>query len=119
MRTIALLLGAAAYQGSQRAVAAELARAITHRGCYRGSAEQLTPVLRDPPGLAALAFVVGRALASPRQATQGAHSDRPLLDHAKNDHPRRGQGEPHQAIGCTPLALGASRSPRIPRLAAA
>lgn len=69
---IALLLGAAAYQGSRRAVAAELARAITGRGYYHGSTEQLTPALRDPPSIAALAFVIARALASPKQATQVA-----------------------------------------------
>jgi biotin carboxylase len=70
--TIALLLGAAAYQGSRRAVLAELAHAITRRGYYHASTEQLTPVLRDPPSAAALAFVVARTLASPRQATQVA-----------------------------------------------
>jgi hypothetical protein len=46
--TIALVLGAAAYGGTRSAVAAERARAITRRGCYHGSTEQLTPVLRDP-----------------------------------------------------------------------
>jgi len=69
---IALLLGAAAYQGSRRAVGAELARACTRRGCYHASSEQLTPVLRDPPSGAALAFVIARALASPKQATRVA-----------------------------------------------
>jgi hypothetical protein len=70
--TIALLLGAAAYQDSRRAVMAELVRAATRRGCYRASAEQLTPVIRDPPSAAALAFVIGQALVSPRQATRQA-----------------------------------------------
>ena len=70
--TIALLLGVAAYQGTRRAVLTEIARALAHRGCYRASTEQLTPVLRDPPSGAALAFVIARALASPRQATQVA-----------------------------------------------
>ncbi len=70
--TIALLLGAAAYKGSRRAVVAELARAFTRRGCYHASTEQLTPVLRDPPSGAALAFVIARALASPKQATRMA-----------------------------------------------
>jgi hypothetical protein len=70
--TIALLLGAAAYQGSRRAVVAELERALMRRGCYHGSTEQLTPVLRDPPSGAALAFVIARALASPKQATRVA-----------------------------------------------
>ena len=70
--TIALVLGAAAYGGTRRAVGAELARAITRRGCYHASAEQLTPVLRDPPSAAAAAFIIGRALASPRGATEVA-----------------------------------------------
>jgi hypothetical protein len=70
--TIALLLGAAAYQGSRRAVVAELARALTRRGCYHDSAEQLTPVRRDPPSGAALTFIIARALASPKQATRVA-----------------------------------------------
>lgn len=51
---------------------AELARAAARRGCYHGSAEQLTPVLRDAPSIAALAFVIGQALASPTQATTTA-----------------------------------------------
>jgi hypothetical protein len=67
--TIALVLGAAAYDGTRRAVAAQLAQALAHRGRYRGSAEQLTPVLRDPPSAAALVFVTAQTLASPRQAT--------------------------------------------------
>jgi hypothetical protein len=67
--TIALVLGAAAYDGTRRAVTAQLARALAHRGCYHASAEQLTPVLRDPPSAAALMFVTARALASPGQAT--------------------------------------------------
>jgi hypothetical protein len=67
--TIALVLGAAAYEGTRRAVAAQLARALARRGCYRASAEQLTPVLKDPPSAATLVFVASQALASPRQAT--------------------------------------------------
>jgi biotin carboxylase len=70
--TIALLLGAAAYGGTRQAVIAELARAVARRGCYHASAEQLTPVLRDPPSAAALAFITARTLASPRQATEVA-----------------------------------------------
>jgi hypothetical protein len=66
---IALVLGAAAYDGTRRAVTTQLARALAHRGCYRASAEQLTPVLRDPPSAAALVFVTAQALASPGQAT--------------------------------------------------
>jgi hypothetical protein len=70
--TIALVLGAAAYGGTRRAVGAQLARAITRRGCYHASAEQLTPLLRDPPSAAAAAFIRGQALASPREATEVA-----------------------------------------------
>jgi hypothetical protein len=70
--TIALLLGAAAYRGTRRAVLAELARAVSRRGKYDASREQLTPVLRDPPSTAALAFVIGQTLASPGAATRTA-----------------------------------------------
>ena len=69
---IALLLGAAAYQRSRRAVLTEVGRAIARREYYHASTEQLTPVLRDPPSAVALAFVTARALASPRKATQVA-----------------------------------------------
>jgi hypothetical protein len=70
--TIALVLGAAAYGRTRRAVIGELARAIARRGCYHASAERLTPIIKDPPSAAALAFVVAQALASPRQATEVA-----------------------------------------------
>jgi hypothetical protein len=70
--TIALVLGAAAYGGTRRAVIGELARAIARRGCYHASAERLTPVIEDPPSVAALAFVIARALGSPRGATDVA-----------------------------------------------
>jgi hypothetical protein len=70
--TVALVLGVAAYGRTRRAVAAELAGAITRRGCYHGSADQLTPVLRDPPSATAATFVIGQALASPRGATEMA-----------------------------------------------
>ena len=66
--TIALLLGAAAYGCSRRAVMTEIGRAIAHRAYYHASAEQLTPIRRDPPSVAALAFVTARALSSPPQA---------------------------------------------------
>jgi hypothetical protein len=70
--TIALVLGAAAYGGTRRAVISELARAISRRGCYRDGMEQLTPVRRDPPSAVALAFVVAQALGSPQNATEVA-----------------------------------------------
>jgi hypothetical protein len=68
--TIALLLGAAAYGGRRAAVITEMGRAVVRRGYYRASAEQLTPVLRDPPSVAPLAFVLSHALISPRKATE-------------------------------------------------
>ena len=70
--TIALLLGIAGREGSRRALIGELGRALARRGHYRGSREQLTPILRDPPSLAAAAFVVARLLASPTSATETA-----------------------------------------------
>jgi hypothetical protein len=70
--TIALILGAAEYGRGRRAVIEEVVRAAARRGCYHSSAEQLTPVLKDPPSAAVLAFVIGQALASPRRATESA-----------------------------------------------
>jgi hypothetical protein len=69
--TIALLLGAAAYQRSRRAVMSELGRAVAHRGYYYASTEQLT-LVRGPPSVVARAFVTARALASPQKATEVA-----------------------------------------------
>jgi hypothetical protein len=88
--TIALVLGASAYGGTRRAVSAKLARAITHRGCYHASAEQLTPVPRDPPSAAAATFVIwpGARIAS-RSDRSGRQSGRALLDHAEDN---RGAG---------------------------
>lgn len=68
--TIALLLGAAARGESRRALLGEMRDAIAHRGVYAGSAEQLTPLLRDPPSAIAAAFVAARVLLAPRAATQ-------------------------------------------------
>jgi hypothetical protein len=70
--TIALVLGAAEYGRTRRAVVEELARAVARRDCYHASAEQLTPVLKDPPSAAVLAAVVGQALVSPRHAREAA-----------------------------------------------
>jgi hypothetical protein len=67
--TLALLLGTAARRPSRRAVLVEIGRALTRRGCYRSSREQLTPMLRDPPSLGALAFIVAWSLASPARTT--------------------------------------------------
>ncbi len=68
--TLALVLGAAAYGGTRRAVLVELAGAALRRDHYRASREALTPVLRDPPSAAPLVFVLARALFSPARATR-------------------------------------------------
>jgi hypothetical protein len=65
--TIALVLGAAAYEGTRRAVAAQLVTSLARR--FHSSSEQLTPPLRDPPSAATLVFVAAQALASPTRAT--------------------------------------------------
>jgi biotin carboxylase len=70
--TIALLLGVAAARGTRRAVVGELARAALRHGPYRASAEQLTPVVRDPVSAVALAVVVARVLGSPTAAARVA-----------------------------------------------
>jgi hypothetical protein len=66
--TMALLLGSASRGRSRRSLLGEVCAAITHRGLYRHSAEQLTPLWRDPKSLAPAAFVATRLLASPRRA---------------------------------------------------
>ncbi len=66
--TIALLLGSASRGGSRRSLLAEMGASITHRRLYEHSAEQLTPVLRDPKSLAPAAFVAARLLVSPQRA---------------------------------------------------
>jgi biotin carboxylase len=68
--TIALVLGAAAYRRSRQAVVGELVGALARRGHYRASSEQLTPLLRDPPSLVALAYIAGYATASPAGAAK-------------------------------------------------
>ena len=70
--TIALLLGVAASPGTRRAVMGELARAVLRHGPYRASAEQLTPVVRDPVSAVALAVVVARVMGSPVAAVRVA-----------------------------------------------
>ncbi len=67
---IALLLGAAARGESRRYLLGEMRDAITRRGVYADSAEQLTPLLRDPPSAIAAAFVAARMLLAPRAATE-------------------------------------------------
>jgi hypothetical protein len=66
--TIALLLGSAADGASRKTLLTGLRDAMTHRGLFAQSAEQLTPLVRDPPSLAAAAFVTGRILMSARNA---------------------------------------------------
>ena len=58
----------AARTASRRALARELGRALTHRGIYEQSREQLTPLRRDPPSFVPAAVVVSRLLAAPRRA---------------------------------------------------
>lgn len=68
--TIALLLGSAADGASRKTLLTELHDAMTGRGLYAQSAEQLTPVVRDPPSFLAAAFVTGRTLMSARNAAR-------------------------------------------------
>lgn len=66
--TIALALGAAARDGSRRSTLAQLRDSLARRGLHAGSREQLTPVVRDPPSLVVLGFVLARLLLAPRRA---------------------------------------------------
>lgn len=66
--TIAVLLGGAARGESRRYLLGEIRDATLRRGPYAGSAEQLTPVLRDPPSLLPAAVVLARLLLSPAQS---------------------------------------------------
>jgi hypothetical protein len=68
--TLALLLGVAARTGFRRNVAHELASSLIHQGKYAGSTEQLTPILRDPPSLVALAAIAVQLALSPRAAAR-------------------------------------------------
>jgi hypothetical protein len=72
------ILGAAARGRGRRGAAAEIVSALAHGGSYRGSAEELTPVRRDPlaavPVLtAALAVLIRPALS--RRLSAGAVAD--------------------------------------------
>lgn len=62
---ILAVLAAAELGGTRRAVAAELAAALTRRGEYRGSTEELTPLRDDPETFAPLALAVTATLAWP------------------------------------------------------
>jgi hypothetical protein len=68
--SIALLLGLAERGASRRRILAELRDALLRRGLYRDSAEQLTPVLRDPPSALAVAVVSARLLFAPASAVR-------------------------------------------------
>lgn len=65
---IALLMGSASRAASRPSLLGEMRDAIVNRGLYSNSAEQLTPLLRDPPSLAPAAFVAARLLLTPRGA---------------------------------------------------
>lgn len=67
--TIALLLGGASRGRRRGWLLREMLASLSRSGMYSNSAEQLTPVLRDPPSLAAAAFVAARLLMSPRAAS--------------------------------------------------
>lgn len=67
--TIALLLGAASRGRSRGWLMRDMLASLAGRGVYSGSAEQLTPLRRDPPSVAAAAFVAARLLVSPRAAS--------------------------------------------------
>jgi hypothetical protein len=66
--TIALLMGAASRGGSRRLLMREAVNAIRRRGAFANSAEQLTPLLRDPPSLAPAVVVAARLLMTPASA---------------------------------------------------
>lgn len=66
--TIALLMGSASRGARRRSLLREIRDALVHRGLYANSAEQLTPLLRDPPSLAPAMFVGARLLLSRRGA---------------------------------------------------
>jgi hypothetical protein len=68
--TIALLLGTAARGESRGSLLREVGKALAGRGIYRESAEQLTPLLRDPPSALAAAFVAARVLLAPKAAAE-------------------------------------------------
>jgi hypothetical protein len=65
---IALLMGSASRGESRRTLLGEMRDAIVHRGLYANSAEQLTPLMRDPPSVAPAVFVAARLLLSTRGA---------------------------------------------------
>ncbi len=65
---LAILLGAAAYGGTRRAVLAECLRLVLHQKPGKHSREGLTPVLHDLPSALPLISVAGLVLLSPQFA---------------------------------------------------
>jgi hypothetical protein len=59
------VLGAAANGGGRRGVSAELAAALARSGLYRGSAEELTPLRRDPRTAVPVLIAAAATLVSP------------------------------------------------------
>jgi hypothetical protein len=59
------ILGAAARRGKRRDVAAELGAALSRRGSYRNSAEELTPTRRDPQAVSQIALAAAVNLIRP------------------------------------------------------
>jgi biotin carboxylase len=60
------ILGTAQQTGRRRSVVAEIARAVTHRGVYRHSREELLPLHRDWRAVAPMAAATLATLARPR-----------------------------------------------------
>lgn len=58
-------LGAGASGRGRRGLAAEILQAARHRGLYRGSAEELTPLHRDPRAAVPVVLAAGAMLARP------------------------------------------------------
>lgn len=81
--SLAILLGAAAYRGTRRAVLAEGLRLAFRRGPYRHSQERLTNPWRDPPSTIPLLVAVARVMITPgaahrlARAAVGAYSMTP------------------------------------------
>jgi biotin carboxylase len=59
------ILGAADRRGKRRDVAAELGAALSRRGSYRNSAEELTPTRRDPRAVSLIALAAAVNLTRP------------------------------------------------------
>jgi PPOX class probable F420-dependent enzyme len=71
---IAVLMGVAGRGGSRWRLLSEMREAAQRRELYADSAEQLTPIARDPPSLLPLVFVTTRLLLAPAGAKDLAGS---------------------------------------------